>query len=199
MSLRNEVVKLVGPEGKPSNLVEPIDKVLSDPDAFPDASGALVERTPEAYVAAARPIFMISRKVVLVDPFFSLKFKSNSGGAWLADRRRKVLVQFLHEAVRWKQVEAFEIFYSPSKTGRSVDSQAADFEGVAKEVGATRIAIRVHTLDLNESNRQHARYLLGLRNGLHFDHGFDVSDDRSRNHVEWVSKTVLKTLLDKFT
>ena len=69
MSLRNEVIKLVGPAGIPSNLVQPIDKVLSDPDAFPDASGALVDRTSDAYVKAARPILMRSRKVVLVDPF----------------------------------------------------------------------------------------------------------------------------------
>ena len=199
VSLRNEVVKLVGPMGKVGNLVEPIDKVLSNPDAFPDASGALIERTPNAYVVAARPILMLSRKVVLVDPFFTLKFKSDSRGMWLPDRRHKVLVQFMQEAVKWKQVEAFEIFYSPSKTGRSIDSQGADFESVVREVGAARIAVKVHTLDHEDSDKQHARYLLGLRSGLHFDHGFDVARDGSKNHVEWVSKTVLKPLLDRFT
>ncbi len=199
VSLRREVFKLVGPAGKPSNLVEPIDMVLSDPDAFPDASGALIDRTSHAYVAVARPILMLSRKVVLVDPFFTLRFQSDSRSTGLPDRRRKVLAQFLHEAVKWKQVEAFEIFYSPSKTGRSLDLQGADFEDVAKEAGATRIAIRVHALDRNESDRQHARYLLGLRNGLHFDHGFDVANDGSKNHVEWISKAVLNPLLDKFT
>ena len=199
VSLRNEVVKLVGITGKPGNLVEPIDKVLSNPDAFPDASGALIERTPNAYALAARPILMLSRKVVLVDPFFTLKFRSDSRGIWLPDRRHKVLVRFMQEAVKWKQVEAFEIFYSPSKTGRSMDSQGADFESIAREVGATRIAVKVHTLDHADSDRQHARYLLGLRNGLHFDHGFDVEHGVSKNHVEWVSKTVLKLLLDRFT
>ena len=199
VSLRNEVVKLVGVTGKPGNLIEPIDKVLSDLDAFPDASGALIERTSHAYAAAARPILMLSRKVVLVDPFFTLKFKSDSRGVWLPDRRHKVLVNFMEEAVKWKQVEAFEIFYSPSKTGRSMDSQSADFESVAKEVGATRIAVKVHTLDHEDSNNQHARYLLGLKNGLHFDHGFDVAHDGSKNHVAWVSKDVLKPLLDRFT
>lgn len=199
MNLHGEVFKLVGPAGIPGNLVEPIDKVLCDPDAFPDASGDLIDRTSVAYVAAARPILMLSRKVVLVDPFFVLKFQSDARGMWLPDRRRKVLVQLMHEAVKWKQVEAFEIFYSPFKTGRSLDSQGADFESVAKEVGAARIAIKVRSLDCNESDKQHARYLLGLRNGLHFDHGFDVANDGSKNHVEWVSKSVLKLLLDKFT
>lgn len=141
---------------------------------------------------------MLSRKVMLVDPFFTLKFYSGSRGAWLPDRRCQVLVELMREAVKWKQVEAFEIFYSPSKTGRSLDSQCADFETVAKEVGAVRIAIKVHTLDRNEFDNHHARYLLGLRNGLHFDHGFDVALDGSKNHVEWVGKAVLKPLLDKF-
>lgn len=199
ISLRNDVFKLIGASGTPGNLVEPIDKVLSDPDSFPDSSGALIERTPEAYVAAARPILMVSRKVVLVDPFLTLKFQPDSRGTWLPDRRRKVLVRLMREAVKWKQVEAFEIFYSPSKTGRDLDSQGADMENVAKEVGAARIAVKVHTLDRNESDKQHARYLLGLRNGLHFDHGFDVASDGSKNHVDWVSKAVLKPLLDRFT
>ena len=191
MGLRQEVVKLIGPAGKPSNLVEPIDKVFNDPDAFPDSSGALVERTADAYVAAARPILMLSRKVVLVDPFFILKFQPDARGTWITDRRRKVLEKFMHEA--------FEIYYSPSKTGRSIDSQGVDFESVVKEVGAVKIAIKVHSLDRKESDKQHARYLLGLKNALHFDHGFDVAHDGSRNHVEWVSKSVLKPLLEKFT
>jgi hypothetical protein len=199
MNLRGEVFKLVGLSGKQVNLVEPIDEVLSDPNAFPDASGALVDRTPDAYVAAARPILMVSRKVVLVDPFFTLKFQSDFRGGWVPDRRRKVLVQFMLEAVKWRQVEAFEIFYSPSKTGRSIDAQRLDFQGIVDEIGASRISVDVHSLDRNEADKQHGRYLLGLRNGLHFDHGFDIACDASKNHVEWVSSGVLRTLLDKFT
>jgi len=199
MYLRSEVFKLVGPSGKPGNLVEPIDVVLSDPNAFPDASGAFVDRTPEAYLTAARPILMVSRKVVLVDPFFTLKFQSDARGGWVPDRRRKVLLQFMLEAVKWRQVEAFEVFYSPSKTGRSIDAQRLDFQGVANEIGASRIAVDVHSLDRNEADKQHGRYLLGLRNGLHFDHGFDVANDGSKNHVEWVGSSVLRTLLEKFT
>jgi hypothetical protein len=199
MSLRNDVVKLIGPAGKPGNLVEPIDKVFCDPDAFPDASGALIDRTPDAYVTAARPILMLSRKVVLVDPFFTLKFLSDSRGAWLPDRRRKVLALFMQGAVKWKQVEAFEIFYSPAKTGLNIESQQVDFESVGQEVGATRIALRARSLDSSQFDKQHARYFLGLHSGLHFDHGFDTASDGSKNHVQWVSKTVLKPLLDRFT
>lgn len=199
MSLRSEVFKLIGPSGKPGNLVEPIDLVLSDPNAFPDASGAFVDRTPDAYVVVARPILMVSRKVVLIDPFFTLKFQSDARSSWLPDRRRKVLVKLMLEAVKWKQVEAFDIFYSPSKTGRNLDSQKIDFQSVADEVGASRIAVDVHSLDHSEAEKQHGRYLFGLKNGLHFDHGFDVANDGSKNHVEWVSSSALRILLEKFT
>ena len=105
----------------------------------------------------------------------------------------------MREAVKWKQVEAFEIFYSPSKTGRDLASQSADFADVARESGGPRIALKVHSLDRNETDKQHARYFLGLRNALHFDHGFDVATDGSKNHVEWISKSVLKPLLNRFT
>ena len=144
-------------------------------------------------------LFRSSRKIVLVDPFLTLKFQSDSRGAWLPDRRRKVLVQMMLEAIKWKQVEAFEIYYSPTKTGRTLTSQSDDFESLANEVGAMRVATKVHSLDRDVSDKQHGRYLLGLRNGLHFDHGFDVANDGSKNHVEWLSKGVLKSLLDKFT
>jgi len=199
VNLKSEVCKLVGVSGRPSNLVESIDVVLGDPNAFPDASGAFVDRTADAYVKAARPILMVSRKVVLVDPFLVLKFQLNARGVWMPDRRHKVILQFMSEAVKWRQVEAFEIFYSPSKTGRSIDSQRLDFQSIANEVGASRIAVAVHSLDRNEADKQHGRYLLGLRNGLHFDHGFDVANDGSKNHVEWLSGSALKSLLDKFT
>lgn len=193
MLLRNkgevDISKFIGPAGKPGNVVEPIDQVLSDLDSFPDASGALIDRSADAYVNAARPILMLSRKVVLVDPYVSLKYRS-----W-----RKVLLQFMQEAVKWRQVEAFEIYYSPEKSGQNLDSQRANFESVSKEAEAIGIAIRVHSLDHNELGKQHARYLLGKENGLHFDHGFDIGNYESKNHVTWVGQPVLKALLDRFT
>jgi hypothetical protein len=198
IALRDEACKIIGPNGTPKNVAEPIDMVLSDPNAFLDASGALVDRTPEAYVGAARPILMVSRKVVLVDRFFRLKYIDRRGQI-KPDARQKVLAQFLKEAVKWKQVEAFEIFYSPQKTERSLECQLRDFGRLAEEVEAGRIAINVQSLDKANMRIQHGRYFLGLRNGLHFDHGFDVTKDGSKNHVEWISNSALKPLLEFFT
>lgn len=200
VNLRSIVSKLVGPAGMPRNLVEPIDQVLRDLDSFPDASEALINRTPEAYVAAARPILMVSRKVVLVDRYFTLKYWSEVRGTWLPDRRRKVLVRMMQEAVKWKQVEAFEIYYSPKRTGFSLRSQEDEFEGIATETEAAHIAIRVNSLDPGDAkDEEHARYLFGLKSGLRFDHGFDVASDGSKNHVSWMGNSVLSVLLDKYT
>ncbi len=196
--LRGKVTQLIGPVGSSSKTVVPIDKAFSDPDSFRDSSGAMIDRTAESYVDAARPILMLSRKVVLVDPFFVLNF-TDLNGTTRPDRRRRVLLQLMQEAVKWRQVEAFEIYYSPIKTGRKLISQQADFEGVARESDAARIVLRVHSLDQSTTDKQHARYFLGLRNALHFDHGFDVANDGSKNHVEWVSQSVLKALLNRFT
>lgn len=196
--LRSEVQKLIGPVGSSNKSVVPIDKAFSDPDAFKDSNDALIDRTAESYVAAVRPILMLSRKVVLVDPYFRLTFHDLHGNR-KSDRRRRVLVQFMREAVKWRQVEAFEIFYSPRKAEQDLNIQQADFQGVADEVDASCIELKVHSLDRHEADKQHARYFMGLHSALHFDHGFDAATDGSTNHVQWVGRSALTPLLSKFT
>lgn len=197
MTLRDEVKKLIGPAGRPSNLVEPLDKVLIDPTAFPDANDGLIPRTPEAYVQAARPLLLSSRKIVLIDPFFALKFQDKRG-QWCWDRRRLVLVSLLRAAARGKQVECFEIFNTPNKMV-GANLLYDDLISVAAEAGAAKMQLAIRSLDEKSLVGQHARYMLGLESGLHFDHGFDTVSDGSTNHVKWIGKSALEPLLEKFT
>lgn len=187
--------RLIGPIGRASNLVEPLDKVLTDPNAFPDASGALIPRTIDSYLVAASPILKVSRKIVLIDPYFNLRpFKPyDNGVAFNAKIHRKFLKALLEAAVREKQCEAFEIYHSVEKSGASADIKV-ELISIAGEVGAAAMEFKVKAVEV-----QHARYLLGLKNGLHFDHGFDIRDDQSTNHVSWIGKAVLELLLKRFT
>lgn len=198
IALKAEVVKLIGPAGRPANIVQPIDYLLIDPDAFPDSRGDHLPRTSTAYVKAVRPILLGSPKIVLVDPYFSLRFKDKNTGVWRDDRRCKFIELLLKEAVIARKVECFEIF---TDTTKSVDTNTSleHLRRIADAAGAHSMHLQVCELDKRLSTDRHARYFLGMASGLHFDHGFDISDDGSTNHVEWIGKTALTPLLNRFT
>lgn len=195
--IKDEVVKLIGPSGQPANVVQPIDKVLIDPHAFPDARGAHIPRTSESYVNAVRPIILSSPKIVIVDPYFALQYFDIYTGTWKVHRRAKFLNLLLKSAVAAKRVECLEIFTDPSKF-KDASISLDDLKNIAVAAGAASIQLKVHFLDKSYSLGRHARYILGMASGLHFDHGFDVPNDGSTNHVEWIGDSTLSPLLNQF-
>lgn len=196
--LADEVVKLIGPAGRPANVVHPIDQVLVDPNAFPDARGAHIPRTVKAYLNAIGPILRSSPKVVLIDPYFALSYRDKSTGRWRPDRRSKFISALLKFAVEARRVECFEIFTDPSK---SFDTRINldELMEVAETVGASGMQLRVNSIDRFSPIGRHARYILGMVAGIHFDYGFDLADDGSTNHVEWIGESALRPLLERFT
>jgi hypothetical protein len=177
-----------------------IQKTLIDPNAFRDSRAGLIPRTVLAYSDVARPILLRSPKVVLVDPYFTFRYKPTSSSSWLYDRRRDVVKTMLKIALAGKYVECFEIFYVPeNKDVYGSGHLDSDLRDLALEIGFDGLAVAARPIKKYNNTKHHARYLLGLKSGLHFDHGFDTSDDGSTNHVEWMSQAVLDPLLEKFT
>lgn len=197
--IKDEVVKLIGPSSETSKVIFHIDKVLNDPNAFRDSRGGLIPRTAAAYSQVARPILLRSRKVVLVDPYFTFRFFPNHSSRWQFDRRRNVVKEMLKVAQLGKFVECFEIFYVPENNVYGSEHLQDDLKVLVNELEFANIQIACKPVKKESSTKQHARYLLGLRSGLHFDHGFDTADDDSKNHVEWMGNAVLEPLLTKFT
>jgi hypothetical protein len=200
--LHGHVKALIGAIGCPATLT-PLSDCLIDPTAFPSASGAHVQRTPDAYAKAARPLLQTSPKVVLVDPYFKLRYYDERAGVFRpATRFRKSLEALLYEAVHWKRVEVFKLAVSPREAFHDDPDGAIfsdHFSELAAAVGANSIELEIQPLNQNVSTDRHPRYLLGMERGLHFDWGFDIEDAKSTNHVEWISKSALKPLLDRFT
>ena len=97
-----------------------------------------------------------------------------------------------------RKVECFEIF---TDTTKSVDTDIClnHLKSIADAAGAGSMHLQVQILDKRLSTDSHPRYFLGMASGLHFDHGFDIFDDGSTNHVEWIGKSALTPLLDRFT
>jgi len=214
LSKCEEISRLIGPAGRCNNTVYPIDKVWTDLDAFfPPCHGNLLELTPEAYVKAALPILLVSRKVVLIDPYFALHKKPYHSkpdkNAELEPDKGKIelLSMFLDAAVKGNQVEAFEIFYSPMGTKFEIEKQKEALSLVKKEVYSNKevdsnkqITVTVHSLDVDgRQTKQHDRFLLGLKSGLSFGHGFLVSKNKKKHLVSWVIEPVLTSLLEEFT
>jgi hypothetical protein len=200
--LHGHVKALIGASGCPATLTA-LSNYLVDPAGFPSASGAHVQRTPEAYVKAARPLLQTSPKVVLVDPYFKLRYYDEKAGVFRpATRFRKSLEAFLREATRWKRVEVFKLAVSPREAFDGDPDRTVFYEqlsNLAAESGAEAIDLEIQSLDPNVATDRHPRYLLGMDRGLHFDWGFDTEDAKSTNHVEWISKSALQPLLKRFT
>jgi hypothetical protein len=200
--LSDSVKNLIGPKGCPAHVVS-LEKALSDPDGFPDARGAHIPRTAIAYATAARPLLQTSPKVVLVDPYFKLRYKDDRTGKFVRSHRHwNSLGKLLSEAVKWHRVEVFKLMVS-EEIALEQDIEGEDFsrdlEALAHEVGAIGcILIEWGVLDKSVSTERHPRYLLGNKSGLHFDWGFDTGDANTTNHIEWMGESVLNKLLDNF-
>lgn len=197
--IRGDVVKLIGPSETSKEPIDPIDQALMDPNAFRDSRDGLIRRTANAYAEIARPILLRSRKVVLIDPYLTFRYKPVSSNAWHSDRCRNVVKTMLKMAQQGKYLECFEVFYVPENNVCGAEFLDEDLKALADEIGFTNLQVAARPIRKEANTKQHARYLLGLKSGLHFDHGFDTNDDGSTNHVQWMSASVLDPLLDKFT
>ena len=201
-TLREHVVKLIGTTTCPANL-EPIDKVLIDPDGFPDARGGHIPRTAKAYAEAARPLLQTSPKIVLIDPYFKLRYWDQRSAQFRpSERHRKSLEALLRESVVWRRVVCFKLALSKEQAMDCDDSGTVfenDLQQLAINCGAKDIELEYVLLDDKFSTDRHPRYLLGMHRGLHFDWGFDTGDAGSTNHIEWMGKSVLEPLLKRFT
>lgn len=189
----------IGPAGA-TPPCKALEDVLIDPEAFPDCRGAHIPRTPAAYVEVCRPLFQISPKVVLVDPHFHLCYRwGESGETRRADRYVKPF-KALIQAAQAERVEVFRLMVSPSKALIDEDDGErfeADLSAMLKESGVASVAIEYGLLDEEHPLDKHPRYLLGNECGLRFDWGFDVKE-RSTQHVEWVGRSALTPLLERF-
>lgn len=144
----------------------------------------------------------ISRKVVLIDPYFCLRSLPKGSSKTVPDRRYaqslKALIQVAHAE---RKVEVFKLMVSPNVA--LVDDKdgtqfKADLSEMLEDVGATGISVEYALLEATHSLDRHPRYLLGNACGLRFDWGFATKNDGSTNHVEWVGSAALKPLLDRF-
>lgn len=190
----------VGPAGSrpPCRALE---DVLTDPEALPDCRGGHVPRTPAAYADVARPLFQISPKVVLIDPYFHLRYRPNGSATRVADRYVRPFKALVQAAQAEGKVEVFKLMVSAGRAMINEDDGAAfeaDLDAILSDVGGAGVEIEYALLDEDHSLDRHPRYLLGNECGLRFDWGFDVKNDKSTNHVEWVGWAALEPLLKRF-
>lgn len=197
-----EVYGRIGPTGsKPP--CRALTDVLTDPEGLRDSRGGHIPRTPAAYAEAVRPLFQISPKVVLIDPHFHLRYRSKDSPTQRPSMRYiRPFKELLRAAQAEGKVEVFKLVVSRCRTMINEDNGAtfdADLEAIKRDAGGTGLEIEYQLLPKRkDGSKQHARYLLGNECGLHFDYGFDVANDKSTNHVEWIGKAALAPLLQQF-
>ncbi len=194
-----DVQGLIGSLGSKPPFRTVVD-VLSDPDALPDCRGGHIARTPAAYAEVARPLFQISSKVVLIDRYFRLRFQTQDSHGTRVEKRYARSLKALIRAAQAEKVEVFKLMVAAKQAMIDIDDGAefeSDLAAILSEVGGSDMEIEYGLLE-DHSLDSHPRYLLGNECGLRFDWGFEVRDDNSTNHVEWVGRAALKPLLERF-
>lgn len=196
------VKSLLGVGGCTAPIV-PLHVALENPDAFADARGDHIPRQIVDYVRAVQPLFKLSTKVVLVDPFFGLWRKTRLGDVVPDRPRRQVLSALLKCAAQFGRVACFEIVLSKVALPDDPDGESfqREFWQIKNDVGARGVELSYKVLEEHNEGDQHARYLLGNHTGLQFDHGFAIDfrgNSKSKNHVHWMSESELTPLLDRF-
>ena len=194
-----DIQGLIGPPGS-TPPVRTVADVLCDPDALPDCRGDHIARTPDAYANAARPLFQISSKVVLIDRYFRLRYPTQDSHGTRRDNRYARSLKALISAAQAEKVEVFKLMVSDKQTMIDIDKGSefeADLAAILREAGGSDIQIEYDLLEDHSLDR-HPRYLLGNECGLRFDWGFEVRNDNLTNHIEWIGRAALKPLLERF-
>lgn len=199
--LKDDARGLIGPAGSrpPCRALE---DVLVDPDALPNSRGGHIPRTARAYVEVARPLLQISKKIVLVDPYFRLRYRPKGSKETRPSHRHiRFLRALIQAAQAERQVEVIKLMVSPDEAMVEEDDGAefkSELRSLRESIGGAETVVEHGLLDAKHSLDRHPRYLLGNECGLRFDWGFDTQDDGSTQHVEWVGGAALKPLLDRF-
>jgi len=170
-----------------------LEALLWDDDqSIPDGRGAHLPMTVESYRKAAKPLFLQSTEVHLIDSYFSLR----RDGGEKDFRRWKVLSGFFEEAKNSGRCTQFCMHVNGAKfpTDSSINTLVLDLEQIRDEVNYPELELS-YTV---EEDKLHGRYLFSIKGGLQFDYGFDT-DTRNldkRNHIHWLSATELEPLLN---
>lgn len=191
----------IGPAGSRPPCIA-LENVLIDHEALPDCRGGHIRRKAIAYADVARPLMQISRKVVLVDPYFCFhELHKVSGNVRRTERYSNSLKALIQVANAERKVAIFKLMVSRERATLAGEAQFITDYGAIRSDVCSAADIQVEHGFLYERLGQHARYLLGNDCGLHFDHGFDTpikKNDDSSQHVEWIGRAALTPLLDRF-
>lgn len=204
LSIKDKVFKLIGSKGCAA-FATPLNEALLSPNGFPDSRGAHINRTPSAYAEAVLPLMQTSPKIVLVDPYFKFRYLDVNGDNQLklSKRHSDSLTALVKEALAWKKVEVFCIMISPKEAlinDPNADTFESDLIALSEKCGAPDKFFEFGLLDSNDPLDRHLRYILGMKQGLRFDWGFDIdnSESGSTNLIEWMSFNTLERLLRRY-
>jgi len=195
---------LIGSEHDRPRVI-PVETALVDPNVFRDSRSEYIKRSVEDYVRVSRPLFQISNRVVLIDPYFRLSYRDErSNEVRISGRHQRALKGLLKACVAARRVEVFCLVVDQTLAlkpyaGKDPESwferELAQIQAVCE---AGSLQIEYQYLNRDVFTDQHPRYLLGNHAGLHFDWGFDTGDHSQRNLVSWLSESALEPLLQRY-
>lgn len=183
---------VIGQRGNGFGWPSPEQVLYDDTHALPPGQGAHVPMSAARYAELARPLFLASAEVILVDPYFSLHDKQGRR----CQRRWPVLQSLLTAADAVGTCQCLRLVLERKQILATAGSEARLEDALAEALTKASIS----RLELDYEVREevdHGRYLFSIHGGLQFDRGFEQRSN-AQNHIHWMTRPELQPLLDRF-
>lgn len=149
-----------------------------DDEVLGDSRGERIRQTAAEYARIAAPLLSMSREIYLIDPYFRFG----------RPNRLKVLKAFI-SSIGQRPVRIVII-----SRHDEISKDTPSFEALAgqhlRPLLKSGQMVRILSVDDDNENKMHARYLLSLKGAIKYDKGFEESIEELFVDVEAVSKTL---------
>lgn len=183
---------VIGQPGNGFGWPTPEQVLFEDDHALPSGQGAHVPMKAAGYADLARPLFLTSAEVILVDPYFTSR--DNQGRR--CSRRWPVLQALLKAAEAANTCQCLRLVLERRQIEITAGSEARLEEDLLHALTAASTSRLELEYELRDSVG-HGRYLISIHGGLQFDRGFEEQSG-GENHVHWLSMPELEPLLQRF-
>lgn len=185
-----------GESSSPDGAVTAIDDLVNYKVQLKNGRESFVSSNPHDYARVCRPLFLMSKEVVLYDYRFSTCF-DHQGARRQDDKRLSVLGRLISEFASTGVGKKFLLVMNERHVDPFRDYLPEDLSAVKQVADPdSKVDFRYVLDDTSFPEASgHPRCIFGVKAGLRFDQGFQVLKDR--NLVNWLDDSTLKPFQTK--
>jgi len=180
-----------GESSTPDGAVTAIDDLVNYKVELKNSRESFVSSDPSHYARVCRPLFLMSKEVVLYDYKFSTCFE-HQGVKRMDNKRLRVLEKLISEIASTGVKKRFLLVMNKKHVNSFRDYLAKHLSAVKRVADPeSKVDFRYVLDDTSFPGASgHPRCIFGVKAGLRFDQGFQVL--KVRNLVNWLDNETLK-------